>query len=79
MNEKGTVLCKLCDKTYIPRDLKAISLGHGKTPFEINIPHEKKEALEIFHKNQKLSGLFGGNGYTCPGNHELITLIKWRA
>jgi hypothetical protein len=78
MNEKGSVKCKLCDKTYIPHDLKSTSLGHGKSPFEINIPLKEKEALNVFHKDQKLPGMFGGKGYTCPDNHELITMITWR-
>ncbi len=74
-NDKGSIKCKTCVKTYTPRDLKATSLGHGKRPFEIPW---KKKALKIFHKNQRLPGMFGGKSYMCPENHELITMITWR-
>ena len=78
MDGKGIVKCKQCDKTYIPRDLKSTGLGYGKNPFETNIAEEKKKAMKMFRKSQRLPGVFGEKCYTCPENHELITMITWR-
>ncbi len=33
----GSVNCKTCNKTYQPVQLKSITVGHGKSPFSINI------------------------------------------
>ena len=34
---KGSVTCKPCGKTYNPDQLKSITVGHGRTPFSVNI------------------------------------------
>lgn len=75
MEEKGFVKCKVCDIAYTPRDLKLTNFSHGKSPSEIKLPREQKEALKTFHKNHDLPSMFDGKGYNCPQNHELITMI----
>lgn len=67
-NDKGSAKCKICDKTYQPRDLRIIDVGHGKNPLD----------LKISNKKQKLPGVYGSKGYTCPENHQLITMVTWR-
>jgi len=74
---KGSVTCKLCSKTYQPDQLKSITVGHGKTPFSVNIKM-KGGIKNLFRKRPKLPGMFGGKGYACPEGHKLIALITWR-
>jgi hypothetical protein len=74
---KGSVTCKLCNKTYHPDQLKPITVGHGKTPFSVKI--KMKGGIKyLFRKRPRLPGMFGGKGYACPEGHRLITLITWR-
>jgi hypothetical protein len=74
---KGSVICKLCNKTYHPDQLKLITVGHGKTPFSVKI--KMKGGIKyLFRKRPRLPGMFGGKGYVCPEGHKLITLITWR-
>ncbi len=76
---KGSVTCKTCNKTYQPDQLKSITVGHGKSPFSINLKQQKGGIIKrLFGKRQKLPGMFGGKGYECPQGHELITMITWR-
>jgi len=74
---KGSVFCKLCSKTYQPDQLKPITVGHGKTPFSVNIK-TKGGIKSLFRKKPKLPGMLGGKGYACPEGHRLIALITWR-
>jgi len=76
--EKGSIKCKICEKTYLPHDLRIVSIGHGKSPLEIQLPHEKRGAKNLFQNKQKLPGMFGGKGYKCPQDHELMSVITWR-
>jgi len=76
--EKGSVKCKICDKTYQPRDLRTISVGHGKNPFDIKLSQEKRGVTDIFKGKQKLPGMLGGKGYTCPESHELMSMMTWQ-
>lgn len=32
---KGSVTCKMCNKTYPAGQLKPITVGHGKNPFDV--------------------------------------------
>jgi len=74
---KGSVFCKPCNKTYHPDQLKSLTVGHGKTPFSVNI--EMKGGIKnLFRKRPRLPGMFGGKGYECPEGHKLIALITWR-
>jgi len=72
---KGSVTCKICNKTYHPDQLKLTVVGHGTSPFNLK---EKGGIKMILKKGQRLPGMFGGHGFTCPKGHELISLITWR-
>jgi hypothetical protein len=91
--EKGSVICRKCDKTYPAAELKSIKVGHGRTPFEENA-HEKSNGLKLraifsgnwirvavdniknpFRKRNSHVPMWGGVGYACPKDHELITLV----
>jgi hypothetical protein len=71
----GTVTCKICGKTYDTDHLKEFAIGHGKSPFNTN--QEQKVGIRLFEKGKNPS-MFGGKGYTCPNNHELIAMETWR-
>ena len=74
---KGSVTCKACNKIYKADELKPITVGHGRSPFDVNL--KKKGGIKIlFTKKQKMPAMFGGNGYQCPEGHELISMITWR-
>ena len=74
---KGSAYCKICQKTYQTNQLKPVTVGHGKTPFSVNL--KKKGGIKkLFFKKQKLPGLYGGKGYACPEGHELISMITWK-
>jgi hypothetical protein len=75
-DRRGTVYCSACGKSYESRQLKAVAVGHGESPFSVNIKG-KDWLRKIFGKRQRLP-LFGGRGYVCPRGHELIALVKWR-
>ncbi len=75
---KGSVTCKTCKKTYQPDQPKSITIGHGKSPFSINLKKKGEIIKRLFGKRQKLPGMFGGKGYKCPQGHELIAMITWR-
>jgi hypothetical protein len=72
---KGSITCKTCNKTYRPDQLKLTVAGHGTSPFNLK---EKGGIKMILKKGQRLPGLFGGRGFTCPKGHELISAITWR-
>jgi hypothetical protein len=72
---KGSVTCKICNKTYRPDQLKSTVAGHGASPFNLK---EKGGIKKLLAKGQRLPGLFGGHGFTCPKGHELISAITWR-
>jgi hypothetical protein len=72
---KGSVTCRICNKTYRPDQLKLTVVGHGTSPFNLK---EKGGIKMILKKGQRLPGLFGGRGFTCPKDHELISVITWR-
>ena len=73
---KGCVKCKVCGKRYKANQLKPITVGHGKSPFDINIG-TKGGAKSVFVKRQRLP-MFGGQGFKCPVGHELISVITWK-
>ena len=73
---KGSVTCKLCNKTYQPGGLKPITIGHGETPFSVNLKM-KGVMRRLFGKKQN-PPMFGGKGYECPVGHGLISIITWR-
>ena len=71
---KGSVTCKACGKTYKADQLNPITVGHGKSPFEIKI--KKKGGIKRSRKRNP--SLFGGKGYKCPEGHTLISVETWR-
>ena len=71
----GKVTCKICDKVYDTGQLKEITVGHGKSPFDIN--QEQKGGIWLFEKRKNPS-MFGGKGYKCPAGHALISMETWK-
>jgi hypothetical protein len=79
-NGKGSVTCKTCNETYRPDQLKPITIGHGRSPFEI-INQPKGGIIKNLFSNKKqfnTRGMFGGRGYECPRGHELIAMVTWQ-
>jgi hypothetical protein len=74
---KGSITCKTCNETYEPDQLKSTTVGHGTSPFKTNIKRKGGIMKRFFGKKEKRMGLFGGNGYECPKDHELISMLKW--
>jgi len=75
--EKGSVTCVACGKIYNTNELKPITVGHGRSPFDVNLKN-KGGAKSLFRRKQKLPAMFGGKGNQCPEGHELIAMITWR-
>ena len=73
---KGSVTCEICGKMYEAQNLKSITIGARKNPFSINTG--KKRGIKRLFGKKKNPSLFGGKGYTCPNNHELIAMEIWR-
>jgi len=67
----GSVTCKICNKPYKPDQLQPITIGAGKSPF--NISTVKKRGIKSLFRKKKQPG-----GYKCPEGHELISAITWR-
>jgi len=75
--EKGSVTCAACCKTYKSGQIKPITVGHGRSPFDVNLKR-KGGIRKLFAKKPKMPAMFGGKGYQCPKGHELIAMITWR-
>jgi len=67
--------CNFYGKVYGAGQLKKITVGHGKSLFDIN--PEDKGGIRPFDKRRSPS-LFGGTGYKCPEGHKLISMKTWR-
>ncbi len=77
-HNEGTVFCKTCNETYRPDQLKQITVGHGRSPFEITDQQKGGIFTNLFKRKRiKRIGKFGGRGYECPKEHELISIITW--
>ena len=79
---KGSVLCKPCQKIYMPSQLLSMPVGFGKSPFEINIKEEggivKRIVKNLFGKKKpKITSMRGGIAYACLEHHVLISMITW--
>lgn len=46
----GTVICKICGKTYEADQLKEFAIGHGKSPFNIN--QQQKGGFSLIGKKR---------------------------
>lgn len=72
---KGSVTCTACGKTYKAGQIKPTTVGHGRSPFDVNL--KKKGGIRnLFTK--KMPAMFGGRGYACPESHKLISIITWQ-
>ena len=73
----GSVFCKICNKRYSVKQLKSIKVGGGPKPFFIR--HKKKIGINgLFKKRRKPPSMCGGEGYACPEDHTLISMITWK-
>jgi hypothetical protein len=76
---KGSVLCTICKKSYEPNQLKLVPVGHGTSPFNINISKNRGLCKILFkRKRSRNPPMYGGKRYRCPGGHQLIATISWR-
>ena len=73
---KGTVFCKICQKTYLSSQLSSVPFGFGKSPFESNFKQKGGIFKRFFGRKKRICGS-GGQGYLCPQGHELIGMITW--
>ena len=73
---KGHVYCRTCKERYDPGQLTPVSLGFGKSPFEVNLKQEGGIFKRFFKKKKRICGS-GGQEYLCPNGHELIGMITW--
>ena len=74
---KGAVYCKACKRYYETKELKRVAVGHGESPFSVNLKG-RGVWKRVFGKKERLP-VFGGRGYACPEGHELISLVTWMA
>ena len=73
---KGIVYCKSCKRYYEAKELKRVVVGHGESPFSVNVK-QRRLWKRGFGKKHRLP-LFGGRGYQCPEGHEVIAVVTWR-
>jgi hypothetical protein len=73
----GSVFCKTCNKRYSVKQLKSIKVGGGAKPLFIR-QKKRKGIKRFFKKRRKPPSMCGGEGYTCPEDHDLISLITWK-
>jgi hypothetical protein len=73
---KGVVYCKACNRYYEVKELKRVAVGHGESPFSVDV---KGRGLwrRVYARKQRLA-LFGGKAYRCPEGHKLIGVVTWR-
>jgi len=72
---KGVVYCKACKRYYVAKELKRVVVGHGGSPFSLNVKVGGR--LRRLSKKGRLPA-FGGKRYRCPGAHDLIGLVTWK-
>ena len=71
----GIVTCNICGTIIDAGQLKKITVGFGRSPFDIK--QKQKGGLRLFGKRKNPS-MFGGKGFTCPEGHTLISMETWR-
>jgi hypothetical protein len=79
-DDKGSIFCKTCQKTYRSIQLQSVPVGFGKSPFEVNLKEEGgivRKLFRLFHKQKRIMGMRGGEAYDCPEGHELISMVTW--
>ena len=73
----GFVLCRTCNKRYSAKQLKSIKVGGDGNP--LYIKREKKGVIKsLFTKKRKPPAIFGFAGYTCPADHQLLTVMTFK-
>ena len=73
----GSVFCKSCNKRYSVKQLKSIKVGGDGNP--LYIKREKKGVIKsLFTKKRKPPEIFGFAGYTCPADHQLLTVMTFK-
>ena len=77
--DRGSIQCKICRKTYPARDLKLIPIGSGENPFSVKqwSIQEKGGILNRLFSRRFHISTFGGESYLCQEGHELISVIAW--
>lgn len=63
---KGSVTCKACGKKYRLTELKPVTVGHGKTPFDVNL--KKKGGVKGLFVKKRIIPLYGGIAYWMVKN-----------
>ena len=71
----GETTCRICEKNFDAGQLRKITVGHGRSPFDLK--QNRKGGIRLFGKRKNPS-MFGGKGYECPAGHTLISMITWR-
>ena len=71
----GIVTCNICGTIYDAGQLKEITVGFGRSPFDIK--QKQKGGIRLFEKRKNPS-MFGGKGFTCPEGHNLISMETWK-
>ncbi len=77
-DNKGSVFCKACRESYRADELARFLVGHGRSPFGANVLQKEGVFKNIFRRKRRNPSMCGGEGYRCPGGHDLIWMITWR-
>ena len=73
----GFIFCRTCNKRYSAKQLKSTKVGGDGNPFYIK--REKKKVIKsLFTKKRKPPEIFGFAGYTCPADHQLLTVMTFK-
>jgi hypothetical protein len=73
----GFALCRTCNKRYSAKQLKSRKVGGDGNP--LYIKREKKGVIKsLFTKKRKPPEIFGFAGYTCPADHQLLTVMTFK-
>lgn len=74
---KGSALCKTCQRSYQPDQLKLIVVGQGKSPLQpVKLSQDEGICKRILRRRRN-PAMHGGKGYECPEGHKLIAMITW--
>ena len=74
---EGTVFCKACQETYRADQLKEIPIGHGSSPFSVDVKPVKKRWWQLWGRRVRMPGLRGGKGYECPRGDRVFGVVTW--
>jgi len=74
---KGSVFCKVCQKTYPAKEVLFHRIGFGDNPLAVNQFRKGGILGRIFGRKIKRVRMMGGKGFRCPEGHELSSMITW--